>query len=221
MVDTIVQTHLQDPLVQPLLDGLEQEYDRRYAHVRKPSQDKRAELLRYPPAAYAPPLGDFLALVRGGQVIAGGAYMSHDDETVEIKRVWTHADWRRQGLSRTIMHALEQSARAAGYRRAYLSTGYLQPEAVGLYLALGYQPLFDTAVDPALFRSLPFEKWLVPLATGSQPAPLLQRTPAANLEEATAVVAALKDAQELRILARLRAHGIALDAAPAVAVASR
>ncbi|MDG7107423.1 hypothetical protein OVN84_10695, partial [Streptococcus pneumoniae] len=43
---------------------------------------------------------------------------------------------------------------------AYLTTGFRQPEAKGLYLGLGYTPLFDLDVDPETYGILPFEKAL-------------------------------------------------------------
>lgn len=81
-----------------------------------------------------------------------------DEETAEIKRVWTSASHRRQGLSRRVMGALESSVAERGYRRIYLTTGPRQPEAVKLYLSLGYTPLFDVNADPEDVVHLAFEK---------------------------------------------------------------
>ena len=53
---------------------------------------------------------------------------------------------------------LEAQAARQGYSRIYLTTGFRQPEAVGLYLNYGYTALFDTAADPEIYKSLPFEK---------------------------------------------------------------
>jgi hypothetical protein len=130
--------------------------------------------------------------------------MSHDDETVELKRIWTRDDLRRQGLARRIVQALEEAAADLGYTRAYLTTGFRQPEATKLYLSLGYRPLFDVAVDPALYRSLPFEKHIGAKAGTAGQTPV--HPPAASLEEATARVAVVKAQQEARIAARLAAH---------------
>nr|WP_291475345.1 GNAT family N-acetyltransferase [Corynebacterium sp.] len=47
---------------------------------------------------------------RDGQTVAGGGFLYLDEETAEIKRVWTFPDHRRQGLSRTVMTALEDTA---------------------------------------------------------------------------------------------------------------
>lgn len=209
MPDVIIRSTLLDPSTQPLIEGLISEYDGRYGAASRPG-GARAEIFRYPDGINTPPLGDFLLLQRDGRTIAGGAFMSHDDETAEIKRIWTDPSLRRQGLARRIMVALEESAANLGYTRAYLSTGFRQPEAVGLYLSLGYRPLFEIDVDPSLYRSLPFEKHIGAKA-GQQPATPVY-PPAASLEEATERVKALKAGQETRILERL-ARRRALSAA--------
>ena len=203
MVDTIIQSSLLDPAAQPLIDGLVQEYDSRYGHLDH-AGGARTEILRYPREAFSEPLGGFLLLRRHGETIAGGAYMSHDDETVELKRIWTASHLRRQGLARRIVLALEESAGDLGYTRAYLSTGFRQPEATALYISLGYRPLFDISADVQQYRSLPFEKHIgakagQPISTPIYPA-------SASFEEATQRVQERKAAQEAKILARLQNH---------------
>ena len=42
----------------------------------------------------------------------------------------------------------------------FLTTGFRQPEAVGLYLSHGYTALFDLDADPESIAHLPFEKHL-------------------------------------------------------------
>lgn len=59
----------------------------------------------------------------------------------EVKRVYVEPAHRGRGYSRLIMVALEEHAQRAGLRRLILETGLLQPEAIGLYLALGYEPI--------------------------------------------------------------------------------
>lgn len=157
MTDLIVESHPLAPEAQPLVEDLIREYDSRYGTRFNP-EGARAEVFRYPPETFAPPHGNFVLLQRGGQTIGGGAFMRYDDQTAEFKRIWTHADLRRQGLARKVVLALEQKAAAQGYTRVYLTTGFRQPEAVGLYLGLGHRPLFDPALDPELYLTLPFEK---------------------------------------------------------------
>ncbi len=107
-----------------------------------------------------------LLVRRGFETVAGGAFMYLDDETAEIKRMWTSSNHRRQGLSRAIMAALEEEITARGYRRIYLTTGPRQPEARNLYLALGYTPLFDVDGDIDAIGKLAFEKEIVPQNPG-------------------------------------------------------
>lgn len=203
MPDLIVRSSPLDPKAEVLLEGLIAEYDGRYGFNSRPG-GARSEILRYPAEAFAPPLGDFLLLRRGDETIAGGAFMSHDDETAELKRIWTRDDLRRQGLARRIVRALEAAAADLGYTRAYLTTGFRQPEATALYLSLGYRPLFDVAADPTLYRSLPFEKHIGAKAGIAGGMPVYP--PAASLEEATARVGAVKAVQEARIADRLAAY---------------
>lgn len=61
--------------------------------------------------------------------------------TVEIKRLYVAPARRGRGLSRLVMAELEARARELGYGRLILETGVMQPEAIGLYLALGYDPI--------------------------------------------------------------------------------
>lgn len=159
MSDSFLYTSVLDPLAQPLLDELLFEYDSRYGTFFN-AEGAKAELSKYPPEAFSPPYGNFLLLLRDGKAIGGGAFMRHDDETAEFKRVWTHSAHRRQGLAKKVLVELERQAIRQGYARIYLTTGFRQPEAVGLYLSNGYSALFDTTADPQTIKSLPFEKWL-------------------------------------------------------------
>ncbi len=202
MTETLVHRSLSTAEVQTVLDALEAEYGQRYGTARPGGA--RGDIDRYPAEAFVPPLGDFLILLDDGKPVAGGAFMSHDDKTVEIKRVWTHPDRRRQGLARRIGAALERRAANLGYTRAYLTTGFRQPEAVGLYLSMGYRPLFEVGADPASYRSLPFEKHLG--AKAGQPGRSPLRKPSASPADAAAEVDAIKKAQEAKILARLAEH---------------
>ncbi|MDT6941462.1 GNAT family N-acetyltransferase [Brucella pseudogrignonensis] len=203
MVDIITQSSLLDPAADPLIDGLVHEYESRYANLDRPG-GARTEILRYPIEAFAPPLGGFLLLQRDGVTIAGGAFMSHDDETVELKRIWTASHMRRQGLARRIVLALEERAGKLGYTRAYLSTGFRQPEATALYISLGYRPLFDTSSDVRHYRSLPFEKHIGARLGQQGSSPLYP--PSTSFEEATQRVRERKAMQEAKILARLQSY---------------
>ncbi|MBT0994019.1 GNAT family N-acetyltransferase [Cellulomonas sp. DKR-3] len=63
----------------------------------------------------------------------------------EIKRLYTVPAARGRGHSRRAVVELERVARERGVRRLVLETGVLQPEAIGLYLALGHRPIDNYA----------------------------------------------------------------------------
>ena len=144
-----------DPDLVTMLTQLDREYSARYGTATE-------ELNRYPPARFQAPEGAVLLLFEDDACVAGGAFMRYDDETAEIKRIWTDGTRRGRGLARRLLAALEAEAADRGYRRAYLTTGPRQPEARALYLAVGYTPLFDLDADPELIGPLPFEKKLEP-----------------------------------------------------------
>ena len=174
--DEIIDCSPTDPRAQPLVEDLIHEYDSRYGTVFNDG-GATAELYRYPPEAFAPPVGAFILLLRGGQAVAGGAFMRWDEQTAEFKRIWTRRDLRRQGVARRIVAALEERAAAQGYSRIYLTTGFRQPEAVALYLNFGYRPLFRPDLDPALYMSLPFEKHVGAMAGFPGVTPLKEPDP--------------------------------------------
>ncbi len=164
MSDTFLYTTPLDPRAKPLIDELTYEYDKRYGSYFSEG-GAAEEMNRYPVEAFAPPAGNFLLLLRDGEAIGGGAFKQYDDQTAEFKRIWTRSDLRRQGLAVRVLVELELQAARQGYSRIYLTTGFRQPEAVGLYLKYGYTALFDVDADPEIYKSLPFEKQIGDLVT--------------------------------------------------------
>ena len=149
-------TAADDPLAQPLIDDLARDYRSRYG-----AEGASAEMRRYPAELFTPEYGgDFLILLSDGELVAGGAFTRIDPETAEIKRVWTNPSYRRRGHSRQVMAALERRARENGYTAVELTSGWRQPEAVALYLSLGYRALFDLEGDLKRIGYLSFAKSL-------------------------------------------------------------
>lgn len=162
MSDQFIYTTPLDPLARPLVQELTYEYDSRYGEFYQRDGGPR-EMEKYPAELFSPAEGgNFVLLQRDGHVVGGGAFKRYDEDTAELKRVWTHSQWRRQGLARIVLVELEAQVQRQGYRRIYLTTGFRQPEAVGLYLGHGYSALFDTTAPQGTYRSLPFEKRLSP-----------------------------------------------------------
>ncbi|MFI9485201.1 GNAT family N-acetyltransferase [Promicromonospora sp. NPDC052451] len=86
----------------------------------------------------------------------------HPEGTGEVKRVYVAPGFRGRGLSRTLMEAVEDVARAAGVRHLVLESGLMQPESLGLYLRMGYDPVESFGVFSDEPGSRCFGKWLVP-----------------------------------------------------------
>ena len=126
----LCQARLDDPEVEPLLEGLAEEYEARYGDV--------SELATVDPGQFAPPAGVFLVLRHGGVTVAGGGLRKLADDLCEVKRMWTAPDHRRRGYASIVLEALEGEARARGYARLRLETGPAQPEARNLYEQRGY-----------------------------------------------------------------------------------
>jgi hypothetical protein len=59
MSDTFLYTSPLDPRAKPLIDELIHEYDSRYGNYFS-DEGAAAELNRYPPEAFAPPVGNFV-----------------------------------------------------------------------------------------------------------------------------------------------------------------
>jgi putative acetyltransferase len=92
--------------------------------------------------------------------VACGGIARYDDATAEIRRMYVVPEARGRGLSRVVLDALEDEARALGYSLARLETGKLQAAAIGLYISAGFGPIpryGSFADDP---RSVCFEKRL-------------------------------------------------------------
>jgi GNAT superfamily N-acetyltransferase len=154
---TVLSLPMQDPRVRPLLDELAVEYDTRYGDLFG-REGAAEELNRYPAEEFAGPGGALLVIQENGESIAGGAFRRYDDDTAELKRIWTHSAHRRRGLARLVLAELEALAVRRGYTRLYLTTGPRQPEAKHLYLTTGYEPQFDLDADPETIKFLAFTK---------------------------------------------------------------
>ncbi|ODR24916.1 GNAT family N-acetyltransferase [Mycolicibacterium porcinum] len=151
-----VAVEVDDPLAAPLLAELAVEYSGRYGGT----VDQMMGWLRGKSAdEFAPPSGGLYIGVLDGVPVTGGAFTRFDDETAELKRIWTDSRFRQRGYGRVLLSHLESEIAARGYRRVYLTTGHLQPEAEALYDSAGYTrlsvplpPEGDGAVFPIAFE---------------------------------------------------------------------
>jgi putative acetyltransferase len=85
-----------------------------------------------------------------GKAVGCGAVVLRS-EYGEIKRMFVSPSARGTGIGKQLLTFLEDCAKAKGCTRFVLETGYLQPEALALYLRSGYVrcgPFGSYAADP-------------------------------------------------------------------------
>lgn len=106
----------------------------------------------------------FLGIEDNGTLVACGAVKLMDDDPAygEIKRVFVLAGHRGRGHARSLMQALESVLREKGIALARLEAGISQPEALGLYEALGYRRRGPFGAYPANPYSVFMEKVITP-----------------------------------------------------------
>lgn len=118
-----------EPVAARLVEAVQQVYVERYGGP---------DITPVDPAEFAPPRGLFLVGHVDGDPVACGGWRIMEPGLAELKRMYVAPERRGQGLSRVLLAALEDEARAAGIERLRLETGSRQPEAIGLYETSGY-----------------------------------------------------------------------------------
>lgn len=111
-----------------LIQLLDADLGERYGDLQKEyDQHNKVDLIK-----------DVIVIYNNGTPVACGAYKEYDSDSAEIKRVFVKQEYRKQGLAKMLIYALEQKAKTNGYKYCILETGARQPEAIHLYKALGY-----------------------------------------------------------------------------------
>ncbi len=85
------------------------------------------------------PRGAYLVGYEGTEAVAGGGLRRLTEGVAEIKRMYVRPSARSRGVAAALLVALEDAARARGYRVARLDTGPKQVHAQRLYRAAGYE----------------------------------------------------------------------------------
>ena len=73
------------------------------------------------------------------KAIGGGAIRRYDDENIELKRVFVHTEYQRQGIGSKLVSLLIEWAMELGYKRMILETGELLAESCAVYKKLGFK----------------------------------------------------------------------------------
>lgn len=101
----------------------------------------------FDPHEFEPPVGHFVLGTLDGAPVAMGGWRLRPElgaafgsRVAEIKRMFVSPRARRRGYAAGVLAELERTAVAAGVDVLVLETGTMQPDAIALYLASGYQP---------------------------------------------------------------------------------
>jgi putative acetyltransferase len=81
----------------------------------------------------------FLTAQIGGKTVGCGAYVNHDGEYAEIKRMFVLPAFRGRRIGQHLLEELELRAGSSGIKLSRLETGIYQKEALGLYGRAGYK----------------------------------------------------------------------------------
>lgn len=85
-----------------------------------------------------PPGGRFVVAYDGERPVACGGFRTWEPGVCEMKRMFVVPEARRGGVGRQLLAALEQAARAAGFRRSVLDTLDSHVDATRFYDTTGY-----------------------------------------------------------------------------------
>jgi putative acetyltransferase len=95
-----------------------------------------------------------------GQPVACGAMKPLDGVTMEIKRMFTMAGSRKNGIAGKVLTELETWASELSFEKSVLETGKRQPEAIRLYSNKGYRVIPNYGQYAGVENSVCFEKLL-------------------------------------------------------------
>ena len=92
--------------------------------------------------------------------LACGTFKALDENTVEIKRMFTQINGRGNGIASKVLQELEKWSKELSYRTCVLETGKRQTEAVSFYKKMNYSIIPNYGQYENVTNSLCFKKEL-------------------------------------------------------------
>ncbi|REE83778.1 acetyltransferase (GNAT) family protein [Lutibacter oceani] len=92
--------------------------------------------------------------------IGCGAFKIHENNVVEIKRMYVSPFGRRKGVASKVLTELENWAAELKFKKCILETGKQQPEAIELYKRCGYTITANFGFYENVENSVCFEKFI-------------------------------------------------------------
>lgn len=105
-------------------------------------------------------LSNVVIVTLDDQPVACGAIKHFDDQSMEVKRMYTREENRGKGLAQMVLNELESWSRELGYEKLVLETGDKMPEAIRLYRKCGYTVIPNFGPYEDVESSICFEKKL-------------------------------------------------------------
>ncbi len=92
--------------------------------------------------------------------LACGAFKAINENTIEIKRMFTQINARGNGIASKVLQELEKWSKELSYRTCVLETGKRQTEAVSFYKKMNYSIIPNYGQYENITNSLCFKKEL-------------------------------------------------------------
>lgn len=103
-------------------------------------------------------LKNCVVVFENDEAVSCGAIKVLDEDSMEVKRMFTLPDYRGKGLAVSVLKELEVWAKELEYKKTVLETGKLQVEAVALYKKCGYEIIPNYGQYVGIENSICFEK---------------------------------------------------------------
>lgn len=103
-------------------------------------------------------LNQVIVLYADEKAVACGAIKEFDNESMEVKRMYTARDSRGKGFATQVLNELEKWAAELGYTTCVLETGQEQKEAIQLYKKCGYSIIPNYGQYALVENSICFKK---------------------------------------------------------------
>lgn len=92
--------------------------------------------------------------------VSCGAFKWHENEKVEVKRMYTKPEFRGRNFAKKVLEELEKWALENNFSACVLETGKRQESAVKLYQNMGYNIIPNYGQFKEIENSICFEKML-------------------------------------------------------------
>lgn len=147
---TLTHTHFSDPDFCMLIVELDNEFVVRYPFLQN----------IFTPYNLMKENARVIVAYDNTKPVSCGAFRPIDENTIEIKRMYTLPTYRNQGIGKHVLFELEKWAKGDGFSVSKLETGINQPEAIAAYEKSGYVRIPNFSPYVEVKESICMQKYL-------------------------------------------------------------